>query len=76
MTQSGIYSHHLRRHWSLLNEVSELATSMKQVVNSSVPIQLDPPIAYRLESLGLVSLSGDLCQASCPLYQQYFHEQL
>ncbi|MFM1841930.1 MAG: hypothetical protein RLZZ490_666 [Cyanobacteriota bacterium] len=76
ITQSGIYSHHLRRHWSLLNDVPELADSMKAVVNSSVPIQLDPPVAYRLESLGLVSLSGDLCRASCPLYQQYFHEQL
>jgi hypothetical protein len=76
VTQSGIYSNHLRRHWSLLTASPDLATSMKQVVNQSEPIQLDPPIAYRLESLGLVSLSGDLCQASCPLYQQYFHEQL
>lgn len=76
MTQSGIYSHHLRRHWSLLNEVPALAASMKQVVNSADPVQLDPLIAYRLESLGLVSLNGDRCRASCPLYQQYFHEQL
>ncbi|MGA1621611.1 MAG: AAA-like domain-containing protein [Synechocystis sp.] len=76
VTQSGIYSHHLRRHWSLLNEVPALATSMKQVVESADPVQLDPPLAYRLESLGLVSLHGDRCQASCPLYQHYFHEQL
>jgi hypothetical protein len=76
VTQSGIYSHHLRHHWSLLNQVPPLASSMQQVVNSANPVQLDPSLAYRLESLGLVRLSGDYCQASCPLYQHYFHEQL
>jgi len=76
VTQSGIYSNHLRRHWSLLNQSADLAASMKQVVNSPDAVQLDPPVAYRLESLGLVSLSGDRCRASCPLYQHYFHEQL
>jgi hypothetical protein len=76
MTQSGIYSNHLRRHWSLLTDSPDLAAGMQQVVNSGDPVSLDPPIAYRLESLGLISLSGDRCRASCPLYQHYFHEQL
>ncbi|MBE9202191.1 AAA-like domain-containing protein [Synechocystis salina LEGE 06099] len=76
VTQSGIYSNHLRRLWGLLTGTPDLAASMKQVVNSDSPVQLDPPIAYRLESMGLVTLSGDRCRASCPLYQRYFHEQL
>jgi hypothetical protein len=76
VTQSGIYSNHLRRLWSLLNGSSDLANGMQKVVNSDSMTQLDPPIAYRLESMGLVTINGDQCRASCPLYQQYFHEQL
>lgn len=76
VTQSGIYSNHLRRLWSLLNDSPDLANSMKKVVNGNNTAQLDPPIAYRLESMGLITMSGDQCRASCPLYQQYFHEQL
>ncbi len=76
VTQSGIYSNHLRRLWSLLNGSPELANSMKKVVDSDNSVQLDPPIAYRLESMGLVTISGDQCHPSCSLYRQYFQEQL
>jgi hypothetical protein len=44
------------------------------VVNSTDGVQLDPAIAYRLESMGLIVLNGDEAQASCQLYLQYFRD--
>ncbi|MGK7943484.1 MAG: AAA-like domain-containing protein [Microcystaceae cyanobacterium] len=75
-TQGGIYAAHLRRHWNQLQSVSPLAEAMKAVVNSEDGVQLDPAIAYQLESMGLILLNGDQAQASCQLYLQYFHDNL
>ena len=49
---------------------------MKKVVNSDKSIKLEPAIAYRLESMGLIILIGDEAKASCPLYQLYFQDNL
>lgn len=75
-TQGGIYSAHLRRHWSHLQANANLAKAMKQVISQAQPVQLEPMVAYRLESMGLITLLGDLAQASCPLYQRYFADHL
>jgi hypothetical protein len=75
-TQGGIYSAHLRRHWSHLQANADLAAAMKQVISQAQPVQLEPMAAYRLESMGLITLLGDLAQASCPLYQRYFADHL
>ncbi len=75
-TQGGIYSGHLRRHWMHLQANPDLAAGMKEVVSNSQPVQLEPMVAYRLESMGLINLNGDIAQASCPLYQQYFQDHL
>ncbi len=75
-TQSGIFSPHLRHQWGLVNQTPTLIEPLKQVVGATEPQQLDPFVAYRLESMGLVTLVGDTCQPSCRLYQHYFQEQL
>jgi hypothetical protein len=75
-TQGGIYGSHLRHYWDNLQQQPELDNAMKLVVNSENGTQLDPIIAYKLESMGLVVLEGDLVKSSCELYQRYFQDNL
>jgi hypothetical protein len=75
-TQGGIYAAHLRHHWDNLQKQPELLTAMGEVVNSSDKgVRLEPITAYKLESMGLIQLKGDLAQPSCQLYQLYFREE-
>jgi hypothetical protein len=75
-TQGGIYSAHLRRHWDNLHQQPELVKAMKTVVNSEAGVKLEPSLAYKLESMGLVVIVGDEVKPSCTLYQQYFQDNL
>ncbi len=71
-TQSGIYNTHLRGLWHTLQGQPQLATAMHRVVTELSEVRLEPIQAYQLESMGLVSLTGDYVQPSCKLYRQYF----
>ena len=72
-TQSGIYSSHLRRTWDLLNAVPELWTALQTVLQAMPEgIRLDPIQSYKLESMGLITLTGNTAHVSCGLYEQYF----
>ncbi|MBD1869167.1 AAA-like domain-containing protein [Cyanobacteria bacterium FACHB-471] len=76
-TQSGIYSSDLRRQWQTLRSHPELMQSFKAVIETKEASRpLDPILAYRLESMGLVRLQGNQISISCELYQQFFEEQL
>ncbi|MDJ0582746.1 AAA-like domain-containing protein [Crocosphaera sp.] len=75
-TQGGIYSSHLRRHWDNLQSSPELAEGMKEVVESNSGVQLEPSVAYKLESMGLINLVGDEAKPSCQLYHRYFADNL
>ncbi len=75
-TETGIYAHHLREHWLNLQEHPELAVAFKKVVNSTIPVLLEPTLAYQLQSMGLVKLSGNLVEIRCHLYRQYFRMRL
>ncbi|MCL1474769.1 AAA-like domain-containing protein [Argonema antarcticum] len=74
-TQSGIYSDHLRTLWVTLQKKAELATALEQIITDSRSVQIEPLIAYQLESLGLVKLDGNSCILSCELYRLYFRDQ-
>ena len=74
-TQAGIYSRHLRGHWEQLQKHPPLAAAIKQVVTADESLQLEPLIAYRLNSMGLVKLDGDRAYPSCQLYRLYFSQQ-
>lgn len=75
-TPTGIYSQHLQSYLVLLQKDSELISAMYRVVNSNELIKLDTFAAYKLESMGLVSLYGFLAKPSCELYRLYFSEVL
>jgi DNA-binding Xre family transcriptional regulator len=74
-TSTGIYSHHLQRHWLALQSQSALCKAMNVVVSSASPVELELIAAYKLSSLGLIERSGDRAMPSCELYRQYFINQ-
>ncbi len=71
-TSSGIYSHHLQRHWAALQEQSELAIALHKVMNTPEPVPLEPILAHKLSSMGLIKLDHNQATPSCQLYRQYF----
>ena len=71
-TPTGIYYHHLQRHWATLQAQSELASALYTVMGASEPVQLEPIFAYKLSSMGLIKLDNNLATPSCHLYRQYF----
>lgn len=72
-TQAGIYRTHLRNVEAILQREPELLTAFKRLLRAKERLYLDPRLAYKLESLGLVFLDGKHCTPSCQLYQCYFH---
>lgn len=71
-TATGIYSHHLQRHRVALEAQPELAMSLNAVISAGEPVQLEPILAYKLSSMGLIQQSGDQVTLSYELYRQYF----
>jgi transcriptional regulator with XRE-family HTH domain len=71
-TATGIYNHHLQRHWLTLKEQPELASAFNAVINATEPIQLDRILHYKLSSMGLIEIDGCKGTLSCQLYRQYF----
>ncbi|MFN6212615.1 MAG: AAA-like domain-containing protein, partial [Microcystis sp.] len=71
---TGIYAHHLRRHWAVLEQQPELAKALDRVMSAVEPVQLDPIIAYKLSSMGLLKQSGDKVVPGYELYRRYFLE--
>jgi hypothetical protein len=75
-TLSGIYSKYLRFHWQTLEKTPELMLAIKQIIINNNTIKLEPIIAYKLESMGLVKLNKDNISLSCQLYHSYFLSQV
>ncbi len=75
-THAGVYSDHLRRCLGNVQQQSELASALKQVVSAETPLQLQSSIVYQLDSMGLVYLDGNQISPSCELYRQYFNVNL
>ena len=74
-TITGIYHTHLQELLATLQRHPELMSAIKEVVNTEGRVQLNPLLAYKLESLGLVKLEGNQCSLSYPLYRLYFTSQ-
>ncbi|HEY9619813.1 MAG TPA: AAA-like domain-containing protein [Crinalium sp.] len=72
-TNAGIYSNHLHRHLRHLQDHPQLAIAFNRVAKASAPIELEQIQAFKLHSMGLVSLQGNYVVPSCELYQQYFN---
>ena len=75
-TQAGIYSKHLMQHLKTLRQASQLAEALKQVVNSSTPVELDPMDIYDLHSMGLIQRQENHVKPRCKLYRDYFSRVL
>lgn len=75
-TDTGIYQDHLRSHLMTLGEHPDLAHAFKQVINSEEAVTLNSIVAYELESMGLVKLTGNATSPSCELYRVYFRDRL
>jgi hypothetical protein len=73
-TTSGIYYNHLQRHWLTLQEQPELVQAFDSVITATKPIQLEPIVAHKLSSMGLIISSANEAIVSCELYRRYFQE--
>ncbi|NJL51020.1 MAG: serine/threonine protein kinase [Hydrococcus sp. SU_1_0] len=71
-TPEGIYHHHLLRKWLILQHEPELAQYFRILLQSDRSLQLEPIIAYKLSSMGLINSIGNKVVVSCRLYQAYF----
>jgi hypothetical protein len=71
-TIAGIYKDYLRSFWVTLQEYPELAVALKQVVKSEQGVELDPIVACKLLSMGLIHIDNNRCTLSCELYRLYF----
>jgi AAA-like domain len=76
VTESGIYSDHLRRLLAVLQREPVLENTFKQVISAEHPLKLVSLLTYKLDSMGLVHINGDLVTHSCELYRLYFRNQL
>lgn len=75
-TQSGIYRSHLQQLWQELKERPDLESAFASVIEADCPVALEPTLAYQLQSMGLIKLTGNLAKVSCSLYQQYFQANI
>lgn len=73
-TTSGIYYNHLQRYWLALQEQPELAQAFYSVLTTTKPVQLEPIVAHKLSSMGLIESSANEVTLSCELYRRYFQE--
>lgn len=73
-TEAGIYRQHFRQLLALLQAEPPLLAAFKQVIAAN-RFKLEAVTAYRLTSLGLIQLSGNLAVPSCELYRAYFSDQ-
>lgn len=76
VTDAGIYANHLHRHLKYLQERPELAEAYQYVVKTDDVVELEQTSAFKLNSMGLVTLQGNAVISSCDLYRHYFGEQL
>lgn len=74
-TLSGIFRSHLQRILILLRAYPDLAVAFSDVLACPQGYQLEPLVAYRLESMGLIYLQGNLAVPRCQLYRHFFKSQ-
>ncbi len=75
-TEAGIYSDHLRRHLYVLQDYPQLAEAFRQVVTKRRGVDIDAESSFKLESMGLVRISGNEATPRCEVYREYFCDHL
>lgn len=75
-TEAGIYHEYLKQFVLVLQDEAELQNAFYEVINATNYVQLEPALAYKLQSMGLINLEGDRSTVACELYRLYFREYL
>jgi hypothetical protein len=79
VSKEGIYINHLDEYLHYVQSDATLNDLLKKVVFAKEKIQVDNQQlipAYKLNSKGLVKMSGSDIEISCDLYRQYFQKTL
>lgn len=75
-TPTGIFHHHLQRHWVTLKQQPRLLQTFHTLLNTHELMYLEPSISHQLNSMGLINLIENKAAVSCELYRQYFQTKL
>ncbi|AUB37367.1 putative ATPase, archaeal AAA+ ATPase superfamily [Nostoc flagelliforme CCNUN1] len=75
-TEAGIYHEYLRQFVLVLQDEPELQNAFYEVINATNYVQLEPALADKLQSMGLINLEGDRSTVACELYRLYFRQYL
>ncbi|MEO0378437.1 MAG: AAA-like domain-containing protein, partial [Cyanobacteria bacterium P01_A01_bin.17] len=75
-TDEGIFKHHLQRHLRQLQQYAQLNNAFQTVLSQHGPVRIGQEEAFKLQSMGLVTLAGNAVHVSCDLYRMYFGEHL
>ncbi len=75
-TANGIYAHHLQRHCVTLAQQPELVQALDTVFNEAEPVVLNPILAYKLSSMGVIKQLGNKAIAGCELYRRYLQSYI
>ena len=74
-TSNDIYHHHLQRHWASLAEQPKLLLALNYVMSVTEPVELEPIMAYKLSSMGLIKHIRNKVIPVCELYRQSFQSR-
>ncbi len=75
-TEEGVYKQYLQQYLLALTEEPELEKAFLQTIANTKGTYIDPMLAYKLQSMGLINLSGCHAYPSCELYRLYFRKRL
>ncbi|HIK45188.1 MAG TPA: AAA-like domain-containing protein [Leptolyngbyaceae cyanobacterium M65_K2018_010] len=75
-TFQGIYQGPLQKLLAIVQQQPQLMAPLRTMVMGKGALQLDPRLAYQLESMGLVKGSAAGWQISRELYREYFRQVL
>lgn len=73
---TGIYNDHLMILLEEIEENPQIKNAFKQALSTNQPVKIEPIIAEKLNSMGLVKIEGDRVFPSCELYRLYFQNKL
>ncbi|MDZ8228204.1 AAA-like domain-containing protein [Nostoc sp. ChiVER01] len=82
-TEAGIYHEYLKQFVLVLQDEPELQNAFYEVINAINYVELEPALAYKLQSMGLINLESDVYDelrlrstVACELYRLYFQQYL
>ncbi|MEA5622889.1 AAA-like domain-containing protein [Nostoc sp. UHCC 0251] len=75
-TKAGIYHEYLKQFVLVLQDEPELQNAFYEVINATNYVQLEPALACKLQSMGLINLESDRSTVACELYRLYFRQYL